>query len=183
VIGGLLLILVVLAVAVLAVSTGISVVRRQRRSAARRAAFAGTVAAIYAVALFAVSLASKPRTLADGDWKCFDDWCVTLVSAAPASFAGTGQHLVIQVHNKGRRAQRPDAPRAFIVKTGHRIPVTVPNLTARVDGGSTVTLPVTVPLSGPAASAQLLITEGGFPSRLTIGDENSPWHAKQSWQL
>lgn len=177
------MILVVLAVAVLAVSAGISVVRRQRRSAVRRVVFAGTAVAIYAVVLFAVSLASKPKTLADGDWKCFDEWCVTLVSTAPASPPGTGQHLVIQVHNKGRRAQRPDAPRAFIVKIGHQIPITVPNLTGRVDGGSTVTLPVTVLLSGPAASAQLLITEGGFPSRLSIGDENSPWHAKQSWQL
>lgn len=177
------MILAVLAVVALAVSAGISVVRRQPHHAARRAAYAGMIVVIYAVMMLVVSLASRPATLADGDWKCFDEWCVTLVSTSPVSPPGTGQHLVIQVHNKGRRAQQPDAPQAFIVRDGHQVPVTISNLAGRIGGGSVVTLPVTVHLTGPAVSAQLLITEGGFPSRLTIGDENSPWHARQSWQL
>ena len=124
---------------------------------------------LYTVSLLTVSLASTPRTLADGQWKCFGEWCATLESSSPSS----GElRLVIGIRNNARGAQRPDAPHAYLTGNGHRTSLAVPGLAQRLDSHDEKTLYVTVPL--PPRATHLLITEGGFPSVLSIGDENSP---------
>ena len=138
------------------------------------------VVGLYALALVAVSLTTPGRTLAKGEWKCFDEWCVTLVSS---SRTGGSLTLQLSVQNRGRREQAPDTPRAWLTGDGGRDEVSIPGLAARVPGGSTVALaPVTLvaPASGHPA---FLVTEGGFPSILVIGDENSPFHAPSRWEL
>lgn len=177
----LLLIVAVLGTVVLLVATLVAALRRRGRSAARWGAAAAVVVVAYAVALLAVGATSRPRTLADGQWKCFDDWCVTVTAVAPTA---DGRDVTLQVRNAGRgRAQRPDAPHASLEPGGR--PLEVDGLDQRLEPGQTVTLHASVPLAdGTGASgARLVVTEGGWPSRVVIGDENSPGHAHAGWTL
>lgn len=80
-----LLILAVLAVAGLIIAAVVSLTRRRARRALRFSVMALAVVALYTASLFAVSLASTPRTLAGGQWKCFDEWCATLESSSQTS--------------------------------------------------------------------------------------------------
>ena len=175
---GLLLILTALAVASLIVATVLNLARRRARRGLLYGATSLGVVVPYAASLLAVSLASQPRTLAAGQWKCFGDWCATLESTSQSA----GElRLVIGIRNDGRGAERPDAPHAYLIRNGHRTNLAVPGLTQRLDSRDDKTLYVTAPL--PPRATRLLITEGGFPSVLSIGDENSPLHAKTVWAV
>lgn len=67
--------------------------------------------------------------------------------------------------------------------TSQRDEVLVPGLGSRLASGSTRNLPP-VRLNTPAAERPLLrVTEGGSPSVLVIGDDNSPFHPQPAWQL
>ncbi len=154
---------------------------RHRWHQAMRTAFAAClVAALYTVALLVVSATASPRTLATGEWKCFDDWCVSLTSAVRS---GDTVQVVLAVRNQGRRRQAPDTPRVWLVRRGRPERVVVPELSAPVAGGSTRELPPIQVTSTAAQRSLLLVTEGGFPSRLVIGDENSLLHPRLAWRL
>ena len=176
----LLLILAVLGTVVLLVATLVAALRR-RRSALRWGMASAVVVVTYTVALVAVGAASRPGTLAEGQWKCFDDWCVTVAAVTPVA---NGRDVTLQVRNVGRgRAQRPDAPHAYLDPTGR--PLQVDGLDQRLEPGQTATLHASVPspeMTG-RSDARLVVTEGGWPSRVVIGDENSPWHAHTGWTL
>ena len=177
----LLLILAVLGTVVLLIAALVAAVRRRTRSAVRRGVATVVLLGAYAIALIAVGVASRPRALSDGEWKCFDDWCVTTASVVPVA---DGREVTLLVRNAGRgRAQRPDAPHAYL-DPGRR-PLTLAGLDQRLDPGQTATLRVLVPLSDMAGASgtRLVIIEGGWPSHLVIGDENSPWHAHAGWAL
>jgi hypothetical protein len=177
----LLLILVVLGTAVLLVAALVAAVRRRTRSAVRRGAAAVVLAGAYAIALIAVGVTSRARALSDGQWKCFDDWCVTVASVAPVA---DGREVTLLVRNAGRgRAQRPDAPQAYL-DPGRR-PLAITELDKRLGPGRTATLHVLVPRSDMAdgSDTRLVVSEGGWPSHAVIGDENSPWHAHAGWRL
>jgi hypothetical protein len=175
---GLLLILTTLAVAGLLAAAVASLAQRRAARAVRLGAALLAVVALYTASLLTASVASKPRTLADGQWKCFDEWCATLVSGSH----GAGElRLAIGIRNNGRSAERPDAPHAYLVSNGHRTSLAVPGLAQRLGPHDQQTLYVTAAL--PPRGTRLLITEGGFPSVLSIGDENSPLHAKTAWAV
>lgn len=136
--------------------------------------------ALYALVLVGVSVTTPAGSLAAGEWKCFDDWCVSLTSVVRT---GDTVQVVLAVRNQGRREQAPDTPRVWLDHQGRREEVLVPGLGSRVAGGATRELPP-IQLTTPAAEGpRLLVTEGGFPSVLVIGDENSPLHPQSAWQL
>jgi hypothetical protein len=116
----LLLLVTALAVVVLIAVAATALLRGRRRTARRSGAAVLVLVVLYAAVLIGASVSSRPRTLRAGEWKCFDDWCVTLSSAAPTP---SGQELSLAVRNAGRgRVQRPDAPHAYLELTG-RAPV------------------------------------------------------------
>jgi hypothetical protein len=135
---------------------------------------------VYAATLIGVGLGSQSKALSIGSTKCFDDWCVRINNASR-----NGDEVLIQLDtiNHGRRAQAPDSPRALVVADGLTIPVNVPNLADKIEGGSInpLDLRVTVPVN--TRNVAFLVTEGGGPSELVIDDENSPFHAKSAWHL
>jgi len=165
------------------VLTSAAVVRGRRREARARGTAVLVVVGLYGVALAAVGLASRERHLAYGQVKCFDDWCVTVQSIVRVP-EQEGRHVTVVVTSRARRvAQRPDSPAAYLVIDGGRARIAVPGLDQRLAPGQTVDLSIAVAVPASARDPQLLITEGGFPSRLVIGDENSPWHAPATWAL
>jgi len=177
----LLLILAVLGTVVLLMAALVAAMRRRSRSAVRLGAATVVLVGAYAIALVAVGVASRARTMSDGEWKCFDDWCVTVASAVPT---GDGRDVTLLVRNAGRgRAQRPDAPQAYLDPS--RRPLEIAGLDQRLDPGQTATLHVLVPRSDLASGSgtRLVVIEGGWPSHVVIGDENSPWHADAGWPL
>lgn len=61
----------------------------------------------------------------------------------------------------------------WLVHNGRRDEVIVAGLTSRVPGGSVRRLPQ-IRLRSPASESPMrVVTEGGLPSRLVIGDDNS----------
>ena len=161
-----------------------SLARGHRRRARRRAAAVLAVVAAYAVALIAVGVTSSPRRLAPGQDKCFDDWCVTLRSVATLPGRDDVRQLTVVVTSRARRvSQRPDGPAAYLMTDTGTMRIFLPGLDQRPQPGQQVPLHTTLTIPAAALAPQLLVTEGGFPSRLVIGDENSPGHAKATWPL
>jgi hypothetical protein len=155
-------------------------VGRSWNSALVAAILAGAIVVLYAVALVVVSVATPSRSLAPGEWKCFDDWCASVTSVTRT---GDVVLVSVSVQNQGRREQAPDTPRLWLLHNGRRDQVLVAGLTSRVPGGSVRLLPQIRLVSAASENPMLVVTEGGFPSRLVIGDDNSPFHPQPAWPL
>ena len=76
-----------------------------------------------------------------------------------------------------------NTPRAWLLHGAERDELDVPELASRVPGGSTRELPPIRIVLPAAERPQLLVTEGGLPSLLVIGDDNSPFHPQPAWPL
>jgi len=153
----------------------------RRRTDARNTAIAlAVMVGMYTVALIGTGFARQKETIAMGAVKCFDDWCVR-VDGAKRSGDQLSVHLA--TINHGRRPQAPDSPHAFVVIDGRQIPVSVPHLTDKIEGGSTRPIDINISLPAGARIVEFLITEGGGPSNLIINDENSPFHAHSTWAV
>jgi hypothetical protein len=155
-------------------------IRRRTTEAKKSSVVLALMVGIYGVALVAVGIGSQNEALTLGHVKCFDDWCVRVNDATRE---GNSLKIRLDTLNRGRRAQAPDEPHAFIVADGRTIPVTIPSLTDRIEGGSINPIDVNLPVPGETRQVGFLVTEGGGPSMLVIDDENSPFHAKSVWNL
>jgi hypothetical protein len=179
-VAALLLIATALVVLALLVAVVAFAARRRWARSLRALSALGLVLALYAAALLGASLIAPHRTLRIGQWKCFDDWCASVTSAVRT---GDTVQLSISVRNQGRRRQAPDTPRMWLIDDGRRDEVSVPGLASAIAGRFTVTLPPIALTASSTGRPMLLVTEGGFPSGLVIGDENSPFHPQRAWQL
>ena len=178
--GAILLIGAALVVVALLVAVVVFSIARSWTNARVAALVAGLIVILYGVAMVVVSVATPPRSLAIGEWKCFDDWCASVTSVNRTADAVL---VVVSVENRGRREQAPDNPQVWLLRNGRRAAVNVPGLTSRVGGGSVRQLPA-IPLTSAAAQGtQVLVTEGGFPRLLVIGDDNSLLHPQPAWPL
>lgn len=178
--GALLLIGTALVVISLVTAAAVLCVRRAWSRVATVAVVALAVVVAYGAVLVGVGVASPARSLSIGEWKCFDDWCAAVTSVHRS---GDDVVVVVSVRNQGRRDQAPDTPRAWLVHGGHVDELHLPQLALRTPGGTTRELPE-IRLVAPASEApEFVISEGGFPSRLVIGDENSPFHHRSGWPL
>jgi hypothetical protein len=178
--GALLLIGTALVVLALITAGAVLCIRGSWARARATGIVAAAVLAVYSLALVGVGIASPARSLALNEWKCFDDWCATVTSVTR-----TGDDVVVSIstRNQGRREQAPDTPRVWLVHNSRRDEVSVPELASRVPGGTLRQLRE-VRLSVPSSEGPVLvITEGGFPSRGVIGDDNSPFYRQPAWLL
>jgi hypothetical protein len=154
-------------------------VRRPRKALASLKVLAGLLV-VYVFALCLVGLFSRATSLPLGQPKCFDDWCF---SVDKGSRSGDSVILSVATLNHGRRAQKPDSPHAFEILDGKTLPVEIPRLMDRIEGNSENPFSIQLNFPGNAKSLDFLVTEGGGPSAAIIGDENSPFHAKSSWNI
>jgi hypothetical protein len=176
----LVLIASVLGVVVLVVACAYNIVRNRQRQALHVLAVAVAWSAGYVAALVGVGLASSEEHLAVGKAKCFDEWCVAVTHVRAAA---DGYTVSLEITNRGHHPQRPDRPHASVIIDGQASPIAVAGLDDQVrpEIATRLTLPIEVPRA--AGTAALLVTEGGGPSALVIGDENSPFHARSIWPL
>jgi hypothetical protein len=176
----LLLVAAALLVAVLMVAGLTYAARRRWRQSAMTMVVLAVVVTAYGVSLVVASASAPARDLAIGEWKCFDEWCASLTSVIRS---GSAVEVVLSVQNRGRREQAPDTPRVWLLHDGRRDQLDLPDLASRIPGGSTRQLPGIRVVAPATDRPRLLVTEGGLPSVLVIGDDNSPFHPQSAWPL
>jgi hypothetical protein len=166
--------------------------RRQFAPARTTALVVAGVIGLYFAALVITSLTSQSAALPLNQNKCFDEWCAAITNIVPARAADGNQDYVVTVRisNTGRgRAQRPDTPRVYLVDAGQTAydvsPAAQsafqsrngpqPALNQLIQAGTSFTTSMVFRLPAQA-KANVVITEGGWPTYLIIGDEGSLWH-------
>jgi hypothetical protein len=147
----------------------------------------------YFILLLAFSLTSKTTTLPLNQDKCFDEWCASVIGINKKSFDTTTTYFVtIQISNHGRgRAQKPDSPAVYVVDDQEIKYVESEKakseyekqhgqqrlITSRIDAQSNYQTTMVFVLP-KGRKGNVVITEGGFPTPLIIGDEGSILHKK-----
>lgn len=160
---------------------------------------------IYAVALFAVSWVTPQQTLAIGQEHCFDEMCFSVTQARTANAMtsqdgvshvahGTYYIVTMQLRNKARwQPQKPDSPGAYLVdqsghtyqpaRDGQQVIGQEARWDERLQPDERQMRDLVFDVPSNAGQPSLVITEGGWPSPLVIGDENSPFHQKTAIRL
>jgi hypothetical protein len=148
---------------------------------------------VYFVILLTFSLTSKEKALPMKQDKCFDDWCASVIDVSKTTTDNATTYIVtlqISSHARGR-AQEPDNPFIYVVdEQGTIYPEseTVKStyekqygkqrpISSRIDAQSSYQTNM-VFLLPTRRKGSLVITEGGFPTPLIIGDEGSLLHRK-----
>jgi hypothetical protein len=169
---------------------------RGRWDGARRGARGlGLYLACYAGILVTVALVMPRQTRAPHERACFDDWCVAGISAEPAAatdapcVAEPGARVwlaTVEVSSDAKRVRQraPDA-RALLEDGGGREyaacgpPLGAHGLADELGPGEA--FDVTEPFRLPAGAipAGVVISHGGFPGVLIIGDDQSLLHARR----
>ena len=190
--GTLLFLLAVLFIFVCVVLLLYRLARRQYAPARGTGLVLGGGVGIYMAALLITSLTSTSGVLPLNQNKCFDEWCAAAVAIAQLPAAGGNQDFAVtlKISNTGRgRAQRPDSPHVFVIDAAQkRYDVSPagqsayesqngaqPALNQLIQAGTSfiTTLVFRLPAD---TKANLVITEGGWPTFFIVGDEGSLWH-------
>jgi hypothetical protein len=200
-----------LGLAAAAIGLIFSLVTRRFRTAGRIGLGVLAWMGIYAAVLLAVSFTSAPRVLGPGQEHCFDEMCFSVKNAAATKTVGAGPDQVsahgvyyivtVQLRNDAKRvAQKPSDPQLWIQDqqgrrhaemigtgdTGLAVgqPVDASQLWGqRLQAGESQAQTIAFDLPAGIIQPVLVITEGGGPTFLIIGDENSPFHARTVFQL
>jgi hypothetical protein len=169
----------------LVAAAAVQLARRRLRSSARLGAAAGAVVLLYGVALAGAGIASRPALLAPGVAKCFDDWCAAMVGAREDRAAGV-LLVDVRLENHGRgRAMRGSRPTAVVVAaSGAELrPRNGGELMRLVQPGGSADVRLVFDLPASARPERFVLSEGGGPDVLVVGDENGPLHARTGWPL
>lgn len=167
---------------------------RRRRAAATFGAWLGAVA-IYGMALVGVSLASREQVLAPGVEKRFCaldcDLAYSVDEVYRENHGVPNRDVLIvrvRVRNDAEQARiRPSSFRAWLVAAGDARfdPITLPRSEQLADlgPGESRSIPLRFEIPQRIQGLRLAVAEGGWPTRLVIGDENSFLHRKTVFQL
>jgi len=167
---------------------------RRRRAAATFGAWLGALA-IYGMALVGVSLASREQVLAPGVEKrfcaldCDLAYSVDEVFRVNHGVPGRDALVVrVRVRNDAQQARmRPASFRAWLVAAGGARfdPMSLPRteLLGDLGPGESRSIELQFEIPQRIQGLRLAVAEGGWPTRLVIGDENSFLHRKTVFQL
>jgi hypothetical protein len=152
---------------------------------------------VYAILLVAASLLSPQRTVALGELRCFDDWCVTVEQAQAQEAIGEtvakGAFYLVAVqvsnHARGRSQRESDATIYVLDESGNRY---VPDargegalqagggagqpLDSRLAVGGTFEHTAVFDLPAGHRAASVGIAHGAFPGAIIIGGDESWLH-------
>ncbi len=172
---------------------------RKRLSAAKHTAIRLAVfIAIYSVTLVMVSLVTPQKKLRLGEARCFDEWCITVVSASRQSSIGAisanGTFYVVTVRvgsrSRGRRQREVDVHTYLTDSLGRRFDVSATgqdalqraglagaSVTSFVDPGQSFESRQAYDLPKDATHVGFVKTSyAWFPVRLIIGESSSFLH-------
>ncbi len=186
----------------------VTLVTRRRKAAARIGLGVAAWIGIYAAALLLVSLTTPQRELAMGEEHCFDEMCFSVQNVATSKTLDEGNQklttggifyiVTVQLRNDAKRvAQKPsdlaiwiqdNQGRSYtqILGAGDALgqPLDASRLwDQKLQAGESQARTLAFDLPADTAEPRLVITEGGGPTFLIIGDENSPFHAKTVFKL
>ncbi len=173
-----LFLLVVLATLVTIIAMGIFVARGQRAPAGRLAARLGAGLGLYVVALIGASLVVAPRVVEPGTPKCFDDWCIAVVSARWVEAPGVQLEVVLRLSSRAR--QRPMGERGtfvYVVDAGNRRyeaiqPTGEPSFDRALQPGQSLDTVRRFDVQRDAGPLAMVYARNGFPiGWLIIGEE------------
>src|SRR5882757_4869151 len=171
------------------IGVGVSLSRGERQRVRQGLAWLAAVWVVYLCVVIGVSLGQGQRVVAVGEPQCFDEICfrVIRVEEVPGFLIRDGRRLFrvsVQVTNKGRKAQRDELIRAYLVDGQGRRWEMSPGvngveLTARVAGGGSAVSEPVFKVAADASGFGLVLTHGRWqPGVLVIGDSDSLWHRK-----
>jgi hypothetical protein len=171
------------------IGVSVSFWRGERQRVRRGVGWLIGVWVVYLCVLIGVSLGQRQRVVAMGEPQCFGEMCfrVTRVEEVPGFLIRDGRRLLrvsVQVGNKGRKAQRDELIRAYVVDGQLRRWEMSPGvngveLTARVTGGGSVMSEPLFKVAADASGLGLVLTHGRWqPGLLVIGDSDSLLHRK-----
>jgi len=147
----------------------------------------------YAVVLVAVALTMPRESRAARERECFDDWCVAGVRAEPAAAdapcaadAGTRVWVAtVEVSSDAKRVRQraPDARAILEDETGREYaacgaPLGAHVLADQLGPGDAFLVSEPFRLPAGAVPAGVVISHGGFPGLLIIGDDQSLFHPR-----
>jgi hypothetical protein len=171
------------------IGVSVSLWRGERQRVGKGVGWLIGVWVVYLCVLIGVSLGHGQRVVAMGEPQCFGEMCfrVTRVEEVPGFLIRDGRRLLrvsVQVTNQGRKAQRDELIRAYVVDGQGRRWEMSPGvngveLTARVAGGGSVMSEPLFKVAADASGLGLVLTHGRWqPGLLVIGDSDSLLHRK-----
>lgn len=177
----------------------IALLRRKKRMA-RNTLFGMLIwLCVYTALLIGVSVLTPQRVLALHQEHCFDEMCFSVTQVATTKIVGNAPHrlsangifyiVTVQLRNAAlRMPQKPDNPSFVLVDVqGHSYNPSQeaqqatgqqPAWDSQLQPGETQSRLVIFEVPGLLQQPGLLTSEGGWPTSLIIGDENSPFHQK-----
>ena len=140
----------------------------------------------YFLTLVLVGLLSPRRYYVQGQRRCFDDWCVTVIGARPAD---TGRAWVAEVElsSTARRVRQSarDAGVEIEDEQGRRYEPTAAgrSLSDELGPGESFRVLLQFQLPDGARPAGLVVHHGDFPGVVVIGADQSLFHAPALMQF
>jgi hypothetical protein len=144
-----------------------------------------TGAAIYLIALLAVSFASPQRVLRPGDLRCWDDWCLTVESVQRTADHGSARYdVALRISSRARRVDQraPDASVYLTDDLGRRYDP-LPDRSAipfdtLLHAGESIATSRAFSVPEDAREVGLIANHGTGPGNFIIGDEASFFHKR-----
>lgn len=170
------------------VSIVINVVKKNYAKSKRILIRALIFITIYLPLLVIFSLFSKENILSLNQDKCFDEWCVSVQNVEKRTVDSSDLYkITLKVSNKGRgRTQRPDHPHLYLQDSQGKNYETLSNegrpLNDQIEAQTSFETYLNFELP-KNAKGKLVITEGGGPTLVIIGDEQSLFHKKTVFYL
>lgn len=186
----------------------VTLAARRRKAAARIGLGLAGWIGVYTTALLLVSFTTPQRVLAMGEEHCFDEMCFSVQNVVPSKTLGAGSQqltaggifyiVTVQLRNDAKRvAQKPSDPGIWIQDQQGRSYTQIlgagdalgQTLDAnrlwdqKLQAGESQARTLAFDLPADTANPLLVIAEGGGPTFLIIGDENSPFHTKTAFLL
>jgi Telomeric repeat-binding factor 2. len=168
----------------------ISLVRKERRKAARHSLWIVAVWVVYMTILLWTSLTKPQKVIALGQDRCFDEMCfaVTGVQELPGYLIEDGSKLIrvsVRISNHGKeKMQSEGLIQAYLIdKQGRQwaesTAVSGVPLTAKVAAGDSVMSQPVFKVAGDSTGLGLIFTRGQRqPGVLVIGDSDSLLHQR-----
>lgn len=178
----LLFLLAALALVITLVTVVFLALRGQGRRAAMRLWLTAIVVVVYFAVLVVVSKTTPRRVVPLGEAQCFDDWCITAVSAVRAHAGGhDALRVVVRLSSRALRVSQSErGVHLYLLDGETRYDVepeaNVVPLSVTLAPNEAVTTSRLFQVPATVNEPLLVVAHGAFPGCCIIGNEQSLFH-------